>query len=123
MTIWTGSILFFAALYVLFDNVDEQPQCGLGFDQSEPLQFGTAFAFSLETCTTVGYGLPNGINSFFEAGCHTLQILIYFQMAWSMLFNAFLITFIYNRLGRSETRGTQVIYSQKAMDGKLHTNG
>jgi hypothetical protein len=32
-----------------------------------------------------------------------------------MLFNAFLITFLYNRLGRSETRGAQVVFSQKAL--------
>jgi hypothetical protein len=44
-------------------------------------------------------------------------------MAWSMLFNAFLITFLYNRLGRSESRGAQVIYSDKALvsivDGQI----
>jgi hypothetical protein len=40
-------------------------------------------------------------------------------MAWSMLFNAFLITFVYNRLGRSETRSTQVIYSDKALVSKV----
>jgi hypothetical protein len=32
-----------------------------------------------------------------------------------MLFNAFLITFLYNRLGRSETRGAQVIFSNQAL--------
>jgi hypothetical protein len=63
----------------------------------------------------IGYGLPNGNNSFFEQGCPGLQIIIYFQMAWSMLFNAFLITFLYNRLGRSESRSTQVIYSEMAL--------
>lgn len=31
------------------------------------------------------------------------------------MFNAFLITFWYNRLGRSETRGTQVIFSKHAL--------
>jgi hypothetical protein len=36
-------------------------------------------------------------------------------MVWSMLFNAFLITFVYNRLGRSETRSVQVIFSNKAL--------
>lgn len=32
-----------------------------------------------------------------------------------MIFNAFLITFLYTRLGRSESRGTQVVYSNKAL--------
>jgi hypothetical protein len=72
---------------------------------------------------SLGYGLPNGVNSFFEKGCPGLQTIIYFQMAWSMLFNAFLITFLYNRLGRSESRSTQVIYSEKALvsivDGQI----
>lgn len=62
-----------------------------------------------------GYGLPNGINSYFERGCSALQVVIYFQMVWSMLFNGFLLTFLYNRLGRSETRSSQVIFSNKAL--------
>ena len=62
-----------------------------------------------------GYGLPYGINSFFEKGCSGLQIIIYAQIVWSMLFNAFLITFVYNRLGRSETRSIQTIFCDKAL--------
>lgn len=151
-SVWTGAIILFAFLYILFDNRNGASQCGLGIGD-EPIHFAGAFAFSLETCTTVGtyvdvhsgrvglqvaggsysyhiayyidfsntnkraagYGLPNGVNSFFERGCGGLQFLIYIQMAWSMIFNAFLLTFLYNRLGRSETRGSQVIYSEKAL--------
>ena len=115
MSFWTIVIVIFAGLYMIYDRADNQVACQLGVSADEPMLFGAAFAFSLETCTTVGYGLPHGGNSFFEEGCHSLQIIIYFQMAFSLLFNAFLITFVYNRLGRSELRGTQVIYSQKAL--------
>jgi hypothetical protein len=42
-------------------------------------------------------------------------MIIFLQVSWSMLFNAFLITFVYNRLGRSETRSVQVLFSDKAL--------
>jgi hypothetical protein len=114
MVAWTGSILAFAGTYMWYDRLDSAISCGLGLID-EPMTSAAAFAFSLETCTTVGYGLPHGINSYFEDGCSSLQIIIYFQMAWSMLFNAFLLAFLYARLGRSETRGAQVICSSKAL--------
>jgi hypothetical protein len=115
-------ILVFAGVYVAHDSIRPYKSCGLG-GEGTPITLAGAFAFSLETCTTVGYTLPNGVNSFFEPGCSSLQIIIFFQMAWSMMFNAFLITFLYNRLGRSETRSTQVIFSNKALvsivDGQI----
>jgi hypothetical protein len=114
MSIWTGSILFFAVIYYKYDSIYPSRSCGLGAENN-PITFAGAFAFSLETCTTVGYTLPYGVNSFFEPNCSALQIIIFFQMAWSMIFNAFLITFLYNRLGRSEARGAQVIFSNKAL--------
>lgn len=141
LSVWTGSILIFALIYMWYDQGNVTNKCGLGGTEGQTLPFAGAFAFSLETCTTVGkfdlnvfshkktmsrrlsyfffwntgYGLPNGVNSYFEKGCPGLQIIIYFQMAWSMIFNAFLITFVYSRLGRSETRSIQVIFSDKAL--------
>jgi hypothetical protein len=64
---------------------------------------------------TTGYGLPNGVNSYFEKDCSGLRAIVYFQVAWSLLVNTFFITFVYNRLGRSETRSIQVIFSDKAL--------
>jgi len=78
---------------------------------AHPLLYCHKLRFSL----FIGYGLPHGINSFFEEGCANLQIIIYFQMAWSMIFNAFLLAFLYARLGRSESRSNQVICSNKAL--------
>lgn len=96
------------------DAISPETECGLG-TAGNPIQFGPAFAFSLETCTTVGYGLPNGTNSFFEPECTHLQIAIYFQMVFSMLFNAFLFAFLFARLARCEQRGAQVLFSDKAI--------
>jgi hypothetical protein len=53
LTLWTGTIIFFAGIYVLYDNLDSKVNCGLG-PAGEPIGFAGAFAFSLETCTTVG---------------------------------------------------------------------
>lgn len=96
------------------DSLNPMVECGLG-SAGNPIAFGPAFAFSLETCTTVGYGLPNGTNSFFEPECGHLQVFIYFQMVFSMLFNAFLFAFLFARLARCEQRGTQILFCNKAI--------
>jgi len=84
----------------------------LGFDNL-PIQYHRAFAFSLETCTTVGYGLPGGQMSFFH-NCPGLQATICFQMMLSMLFNASLLAVIFARLSRVESRALQFLFSDKA---------
>ncbi len=75
---WTLVILVFAAVYIRIDRASPETFCGLGIN-NEPFSMASAFAFSLETATTVGYGLPNGTNSFFS-NCPGLQTVIYFQM-------------------------------------------
>jgi len=86
--------------------------CILG-PAGDPISFHSAFAFSLETVTTVGYGIPNGGNFFFE-NCPLLQVAIYFQMVVTLFFNGFIFSFVYSRMSRSEIRATQFLYSQKA---------
>ena len=88
--------------------------CGLGKDPEVPITYYTAFAFSLETCTTVGYGLPGGSNAFFE-NCPGIQVVIYLQMTFSMMFNAFLFSFFFTRLAKSESRAVQVVFSEKCV--------
>lgn len=121
LSTWTFFIVMWALVYQKLDRDNPAVACGLG-PVGEPIGFTPAFAFSLETCTTVGYGLPNGTNGFFESDCLGLQIAIYFQMTWSMLFNAFLFAFLFARLARCESRGAQVLFSNKAImeyrDGK-----
>lgn len=81
LCLWTFIIVIFAFIYQRIDRDDPHTECGLG-PAGAPIKFAPAFAFSLETCTTVGYGLPNGTNGFFEPQCFGLQIAIYAQMTW-----------------------------------------
>jgi hypothetical protein len=53
LSLWTLSILLFAYIYVRIDTDHKDADCGLG-PPGLPIAFGTSFAFSLETCTTVG---------------------------------------------------------------------
>ena len=53
--IWYLFIWIFAWAFVVVDgaNVNREKDCGLG-DPNEPIHLSAAYAFSLETCTTVG---------------------------------------------------------------------
>ena len=42
-----------------------------------------------------------------------LKVLIYLQMTISMMFNAFLFSFFFTRLAKSESRAVQVVFSDK----------
>ena len=54
LSLWLVSILFFAIVYVELDQLlYKDDNCGLG-EPPIPITFSAAFAFSLETCTTVG---------------------------------------------------------------------
>eukprot|EP00538_Stauroneis_constricta_P013167 CAMPEP_0119558454 /NCGR_PEP_ID=MMETSP1352-20130426/10797_1 /TAXON_ID=265584 /ORGANISM="Stauroneis constricta, Strain CCMP1120" /LENGTH=580 /DNA_ID=CAMNT_0007605823 /DNA_START=62 /DNA_END=1804 /DNA_ORIENTATION=+ len=118
LCVWTICILFFAGIYCGIDNMNKDLDCGLG-DPGVPIKWATAFAFSLETCTTVGYGLPGSTNAFFEANCPEVQIAIYAQMTWSMMFNAFIFAFFFVALSKSEARGAQLVFSDKMV---IHTD-
>jgi hypothetical protein len=52
--------------------------------------------------------------AFFQ-NCPATQVTIFFQMTFSMMFNAFLFAFFYNRLARCEARATLVLFSNKAV--------
>ena len=53
LAFWTAIILLFAAIYVRLHTLNKNLDCGLG-PPGTPMAWATAFAFSLETCTTVG---------------------------------------------------------------------
>jgi len=114
LILWTCLILLSALIYQKLDRDNPIKMCRLG-PNGQPIKFAGAFAFSLETCTTVGYTLPNGVNGFFESECVGLQCAIFFQMTWSMLFNAFLFAFVFARFSRCDSRGAQVLFSDKAI--------
>eukprot|EP00551_Chaetoceros_affinis_P006499 CAMPEP_0203663096 /NCGR_PEP_ID=MMETSP0090-20130426/819_1 /ASSEMBLY_ACC=CAM_ASM_001088 /TAXON_ID=426623 /ORGANISM="Chaetoceros affinis, Strain CCMP159" /LENGTH=512 /DNA_ID=CAMNT_0050525963 /DNA_START=60 /DNA_END=1598 /DNA_ORIENTATION=- len=118
---WLMGVTIFAQIYKLLDEHNPHLQCGLG-KPGQPIDLSGAFAFSLETCTTVGYGLPNDTNNFFDPECRYIQIAITLQMISSMLFNAFLTAFLWCRLARCDQRSAQVLFANKAIierrDGK-----
>ena len=58
--VWTSFLLIFAGVYCWVDRINPDEACGLG-EPGYAIKFYGAFAFSLETTTTVGYGLPNGV--------------------------------------------------------------
>ena len=114
LSLWVLWLVLFAFLYVYIDAKEPTTACGLG-PAGHPIQFAPALSFALETCTTVGYSLPNDSDSFFEAECLYIQLGIYAQMTWSMIFNAFFTAFIFTRLSRCDQRSAQVIFSDKAI--------
>ena len=124
---WYISIWIWAAIYVSIDgsvaNVDQN--CGLG-KPGIPMNIGTAYAFSLETFTTVGYDLPGSTRGFFNENCYGIQTAITLQMIWSMLYNAFLAAFFFALLSKSENRSIQLIFSNKlcinVVDGRVCAN-
>lgn len=55
LSMWVLMILMFAAMYWYLDTVHYKAiDCGLGPREGITISFQGAFAFSLETCTTVG---------------------------------------------------------------------
>lgn len=127
LLVWYFMIWFFAWIYVGVDGAgkNREKNCGLG-DPGVPLTMSAAYAFSLETCTTVGYGLPGSSNGFFNSNCKGVQIAITIQMIWSMLSNAFLVSFLFAVISKSETRSIQIVYSKKlcinVINGKVCIN-
>ena len=77
LSTWTGAVLIFAGFYMAYDNVNDDEVCRLGVSAEEPMEFGAAFAFSVETCTTVGYGLvshPLGHSTWLFSHFHNLLL-------------------------------------------------
>jgi hypothetical protein len=50
LTIWTGMILLFAAIYMAIDDNYPDNNCGLHAPPATKISYHGAFAFSLETC-------------------------------------------------------------------------
>mmetsp|Transcript_10672 Transcript_10672/g.25687 ORF Transcript_10672/g.25687 Transcript_10672/m.25687 type:complete len:509 (-) Transcript_10672:93-1619(-) len=125
--VWYLAIWIFAWLFVYVDgsNHNRNMDCGLG-EPGNPISLSAAYAFSLETCTTVGYGLPGSANGFFKSDCRGLQAAITVQMIFSMCANAFLVSFLFSLMSKSESRSIQIVFSKKlcvnVIDGKVCVN-
>jgi hypothetical protein len=69
-------------------------------------------------------GLPGGNNGFFQNNCPAVQVAIYAQMTWSMMFNAFLFAFFFTILAKCENRSIQVVFANKmCINVKNFTSG
>ena len=111
ISIYTVVMLFFAGLYVVLDNPDVH--CGVAPQGSWPTYY-EAFAFSLETMTTIGYGIPNG-GSFFDDHCVGVLIAVYFQAMIFIVLNASLVGILFSRISVANKRSSQIIFSNKAV--------
>lgn len=113
LLLWTIVIVVYAIVYMLMDHHHIDLDCILALP-GKFISFVPSFVFSLETCTTVGYGLPSGLNLFFEDKCGKVQFVIYLQMVFSMLFNAFLFAF-FSKIARRKLQGIQVVFGNQAI--------
>jgi len=113
--LWTAFIIVFAVIYIIADKLNPGVDCGLGVEgDGTTIPFYTAFAFSLETSTTVGYGLPGNSSAFFH-NCPYILLSIYCQQISSMIFNAFILALLFARFSRCEARSNQVLFTNKAI--------
>lgn len=71
------------------------------------------FRFTSSSALSIIDGLPGSTNAFFEAKCPSVQVAIYAQMVFSMMFNAFLFAFFFASLSRTEQRAYQVVFSNQ----------
>ena len=71
-----------------------------------------AFAFSLETLTTIGYAVPYDKGDFFNS-CPGMLLLIYCGSITFILVNALIVGLIIGRLARASSRANQIIFSDK----------
>ena len=108
---YSGSVVLFACIYMA---VDSSPDCPLsleddGLDGSViPLTFRQAFAFSVETSATIGYGLPGGAatRAFFET-CIGLTLTVHLQVVFNTTLEAILVSLLFVRLSRGTTKAAQ----------------
>lgn len=111
VVLYTTIMLIFAGIYMAIDG--EKSACGLAAINTT-LPFLTAFSFSLETMTTIGYGIPYDPEAFFN-GCWTLPVAVYAQALIFIVLNAAFLGLIFARVGRAQTRASQIIFSDKAV--------
>jgi len=115
--IYTIELLIFAGLYVALDRPGQF--CGIAFAEGDAVSFQTAFAFSLITASTIGYGFPSSSQPFFST-CVSLVMVVYFQVLVSLCLNALIVGLTIQRLGRADSRSHQVVFSDKACIRAIH---
>lgn len=113
VTAYMGSWLIFGSLWFLLNYVYGNDYCVDNVDS-----FTTAFLFSLESQTTIGYGGRQ-----ITAKCAEAVIILNIQSLFGCFLNAFILGLIFAKLSRPRNRAGTIMFSNKAMiavrDGKL----
>ena len=105
VAILTWAVLFFAASRARA----EDEECSLGIRT-----MSEAWMFSLETMTTLGYGVPQGQDVYFHS-CPSLLVLISSESLCSVLLDAVAIGIVFMRISRAQSRAASVIFSSHAV--------
>ena len=111
LTFFTLVVVAFAVLFMIADG----PISGCSVGRSgERATFYNAFFFSLETFTTIGYGVPYDDRRVFFNSCPAMLVIIYFEATTFMLVNAMIVGLFIGKLSRASSRANQIIFSDKA---------
>lgn len=110
MAAYTVVMLVFAGIFVAVDHPGVH--CGIAPEGQWPTIYH-AFIFSLETLTTIGYGIPNG-GDFFDETCVLVAIAVYFEAMIFIILNASIVGVLFARVSVASRRASQIIFSNKA---------
>lgn len=113
VTAYIGSWLIFGGLWYVLANIYGDDYCVDNVNS-----FTTAFLFSLESQTTIGYGGRQ-----ITPKCPEAVILINIQSLFGCFLNAFILGLIFAKLSRPRNRAGTIMFSNKAViavrDGKM----
>lgn len=98
--------LFLFCFFALIFLIVEEP-CGLKLEYS----FLRAYMLSVETMTTIGYGVSDP----YMQGCWQGPILLTAQSLTQMLISAVVIGVVYQGICRPQSRASTVVFSEKAV--------
>jgi len=99
--VYIASFLVFAPFYWAVSE-----DCGLELDT-----FGEAVFISLETMTTIGFGVPRD----YMDGCGSGMLIVTVQSVFSVLVSAVTIGGFWLRVSRPQTRANSIAFSDKAV--------
>mmetsp|Transcript_110753 Transcript_110753/g.319996 ORF Transcript_110753/g.319996 Transcript_110753/m.319996 type:complete len:549 (+) Transcript_110753:100-1746(+) len=100
-------MLLFCSLALAFLWIDRR--CDLGIRS-----FTQAFALSVETWLTIGYGVNDPPGPYFKE-CPEAVVFITIQGLLGLLMNAFVVGIVITSVSSGSTRGCTVIFSEKAV--------
>ena len=112
LSCYTFVILVFACLYLIAE--DGKAECGIAPLGERPVFYNT-FAFSMETLTTIGYGVPFDGYLLQDSRCSGVLILVYFEAMIFIILNAMMVGVLFARVASAKNRASQIIFSDKAV--------